>query len=68
MSGDGLLPLLVFAVYGPPILFVYALPSLIAIVSGNPNRREEVLVLNLLFGWTVVGWVVALRLAVSRKK
>jgi hypothetical protein len=37
----------------------YFLPTIIAWVRGHYNR-VAILALNLLLGWTVVGWVVAL--------
>ena len=45
-------------------LLLYFLPSLIAIA--RRNRRTAVIVLNLLLGWTVVGWFVALGMAFAR--
>ena len=38
-------------------IFLYFLPSIIA-----HNKRDfaAILIINLLFGWTVVGWIVAL--------
>jgi hypothetical protein len=42
------------------LLFVlYALPSVIAFARDH-NFSKEIAVLNLLFGWSVIGWVVAL--------
>src|SRR2546426_658632 len=42
-------------------LLLYLLPSLIAIA--RRNRLVAVIVLNLLIGWTVIGWFVAFALA-----
>jgi hypothetical protein len=39
--------------------FVYFLPTAGAITVGNPEFRT-IFILNLFFGWTVVGWIVAL--------
>ena len=39
--------------------FVYFLPTAAAITIGNPEFRS-IFILNLFFGWTVVGWIVAL--------
>ncbi len=45
------------------VLFVpYFLPTIIAVVRHVPNVGS-VLVVNLLLGWTLVGWVVALAMA-----
>jgi hypothetical protein len=46
-------------VYGGVVL-LYFLPSLIA--RKKPNVRSVFLV-NLLLGWTLIGWVVALKMA-----
>jgi uncharacterized membrane protein YqaE (UPF0057 family) len=43
------------------ILALYFIPT-ICVRSGS-GRRLSVFVLNLLLGWTLVGWVVALVLA-----
>ncbi|MEU8698434.1 superinfection immunity protein [Streptomyces sp. NPDC048680] len=45
------------------ILFVYFVPTVVAFARGVPNKGS-VLVLNLFLGWTVVGWVVSLAMAV----
>ena len=42
---------------------VYLFPSIIAFILQPPNSMS-VLVVNLFLGWTVVGWVVALAMAV----
>jgi hypothetical protein len=39
--------------------FVYLIPAIIA--SCNHKRNEQaIFVLNLLAGWTVIGWIVAM--------
>lgn len=47
-------------------LTLYVLPSLIAGRRHVPNAGS-VAVINLLLGWTLVGWVVALAMAVRDK-
>ncbi|MCK9925477.1 superinfection immunity protein [Frankia sp. AgPm24] len=42
---------------------LYVLPSIVALVRGR--QSASVLVINIFLGWTLVGWVVALALAVS---
>ena len=42
----------------------YALPSLIA-YSRKTRNRASVLVLNIGLGWTVIGWIAALAMAVA---
>ena len=44
---------------------VYFLPTAVAWMTGCRNH-VAVLVVNLFFGWTVVGWVAALVMAVWR--
>lgn len=46
------------------LLTFYFLPFLIALMRGRSNTGA-ILVLNLLLGWTLVGWVVALVWALS---
>jgi hypothetical protein len=41
------------------LLVVYWLPTVIAFYRGHPNRWP-VAVLNLLTGWTGIGWIIAL--------
>ena len=43
--------------------FVYFLPTLAA--SGKP-QDAQVFVINLFLGWTFIGWVVALAMAVKK--
>ena len=40
-------------------LALYCVPSLIA-VNKNKRNKNAIIALNLLLGWTFVGWVVAL--------
>jgi hypothetical protein len=48
------------------LLALYLMPSIIAFTRGKANAGS-VLVTNLFFGWTVVGWVVALAIACGAK-
>lgn len=43
-------------------LVIYLLPSIIAFVRRVPTRISAVVV-NLLLGWTLIGWVIALAMA-----
>jgi len=47
-------------------LFIYFIPTLIA---GNRSHREiwGIFILNLFFGWTLIGWVAALIWSASGK-
>lgn len=42
---------------------VYMVPTIVAVIRKVPNMGS-VVVINLLLGWTLVGWVVALAMAV----
>ena len=54
--------LIIFGVLG---VVVYFIPTMVA--SGK-NRQEAVFALNLLLGWTLVGWVGALIWAMCEKE
>lgn len=41
---------------------LYLLPSIVAEVRKAPNKGS-IIVINVLLGWTIVGWVVALAMA-----
>lgn len=40
-------------------LAVYALPAIVAVYRRHPNRTPIILV-NVLLGWSGIGWIVAL--------
>jgi len=48
-------------------LALYGLPSIIAISRGHP-QFAPILVINLFFGWTLIGWVGSLAWAVCQFK
>ena len=39
------------------VVLIYMLPSLIAYSREHP-RRQDILVLNILLGWTLIGWIL----------
>jgi hypothetical protein len=39
------------------IVLIYMLPTVIAFGREHP-RRQDVLVANVLLGWTLIGWIV----------
>lgn len=41
------------------ILFLYFIPSVVAVMRGHPQGLA-IFILNLFLGWTLVGWVCAL--------
>jgi hypothetical protein len=47
------------------VLGVYLLPSALALARRHRNR-DAVIALNVLAGWTIVGWVIALVWAAYR--
>ncbi len=49
-----------FAVF---IVAMYFLPTIWAYTHHARERASAVLLVNLLFGWTVIGWLVALFMA-----
>jgi len=48
------------------IIVVYFLPALLAKKRGTENL-EAIFLVNLVFGWTVLGWIVALVWAIVEK-
>ncbi|WP_341703286.1 superinfection immunity protein [Ferrovibrio sp.] len=48
------------------LLAAYFLPALLAWRKRHPLRRR-LLVANALFGWTIVGWLVCLMVALNRR-
>ena len=44
------------------VLYIYFLPTITAVKRNSPHKTAVVIV-NVLFGFTLVGWVVALLLA-----
>jgi len=49
---------------GLVVVMLYLLPSIIAFNRGI-SLRWTVLVIDLFFGWSLIGWVISLALAVS---
>lgn len=47
-------------------LIAYWVPTIVALVRHIPNKGS-VIVVNAFLGWTVVGWVVALAMAVRSR-
>ena len=47
------------------LLGIYMLPSTLALVRRHRNR-SAVVALNVLAGWTVIGWVIALIWSIRR--
>jgi hypothetical protein len=47
------------------VIFIYFLPSAAAINSRHLNF-QSIFIVNLLFGWTIAGWIVAMFWAIRR--
>ena len=47
-------------------VFFWITPIIIAVARENPNRAQ-VVVVDLLLGWTGIGWIVALVMALQAK-
>jgi hypothetical protein len=50
---------------GTYVLGLYFLPTILALMRKGTTNRGSVFLINLLTGWTVIGWFVALGLAGS---
>jgi hypothetical protein len=48
-------------------IVLYILPSIIAASRSDKVNVGSVIVINLLLGWTIVGWIVSLAMAVGSK-
>jgi hypothetical protein len=47
------------ALFPPLVIFIYFLPTAAAISGRHPNFAS-IFIMNLIFGWTVAGWIIAL--------
>lgn len=52
-----------FIVFSIISFIAYWIPTIVALTRGVPNKGS-VIVINLFLGWTIIGWVVALAMAV----
>jgi hypothetical protein len=48
-------------------LLIYFIPTIIALSRGKKDPGSTIVV-NLFFGWTLIGWVIALSMAFGEKK
>ena len=48
------------------LIALYFLPAIISASRGKHSNRSAILALNLLLGWTLIGWVVALVWALAQ--
>jgi hypothetical protein len=49
------------------ILSLYVMPSAIAAVRGH-HQLAAIFILNILLGWTIIGWIAALIWAATAKR
>lgn len=64
LSSDQITTFLFAAVSAVALISLYFLPTVIASRREHKNSNS-ILVVNLFFGWTFIGWVVSLAWAVS---
>lgn len=53
--------------FGIVTLFLYFVPTIV-VVARRSHNMGPVAVVNLFAGWTGVGWVIALAMAVTKNK
>ena len=63
-SGEMVLYVVIGVIVLVAVLYVHFLPTIIAYRRRHPSRTA-ILLLNLIFGWTLIGWVVALLWALA---
>lgn len=49
------------------VTFIYFVPALKAYENEKRNKAS-VLVINIFLGWTLIGWIIALAMAVGKDK
>ena len=49
------------------LLVLYFLPSAVAVLNKH-KQINPIMIINLLLGWTILGWVIALAWSVSNNK
>ena len=64
---DAMSDFIITLVFLAPVVLVYFAPSLLARSRGHP-QLGPITIINLFFGWTLIGWVAALAWAVSAVK
>lgn len=61
---NGVLAFTIYMLISAAVIFVYMLPVFIA-GHRHVHNRASIAVVNIFLGWTLVGWVIALAMAVS---
>jgi LPS O-antigen subunit length determinant protein (WzzB/FepE family) len=49
------------------VVAVYLIPTFVALKTQSPNKKLAIII-NVLLGWTGIGWVVALVFAIMKKR
>ena len=47
---------------------VYLVPTIIAVSRYKTGVHGSAIVVNILLGWTIIGWVIALAMSVKTRK
>jgi len=50
------------------LIAVYFAPTIGAIMNEKKNNKAPAIIINIFLGWTFVGWVIALAMALSNDK
>lgn len=48
------------------IILIYFIPTIAVLTNSNKKNKAQVVLLNILAGWTVIGWFVLLFIAMWR--
>ena len=67
MNADQAIGVLKVALTATALAVTYCLPMLVATRYRHPRRRT-IATLNVLLGWTLLGWVAALAWAMKRRR
>ena len=65
MCGDGLLALFLLILGVLAFLLLYPLPTWIILADPPRQGSKQIIKMNLLWGWTLLGWIFSLALACS---
>lgn len=65
MERFGVTEYILLAVVMIPLLLAYFIPSIIAFTK-NKDNKTTVLILNIFIGWSIIGWIVVLILALKQ--
>lgn len=49
------------------LTYIYLIPSIIAYTVNSPQLKATIFI-NVAFGWTIIGWIIALLLAIIKPR